>query len=42
MSDDSRRGGAWRILVGYHFRKAVREGIDHGCQSGEPIAAGSV
>jgi hypothetical protein len=30
FSQAAEENGVSRILVGYHFRKAVREGIDHG------------
>jgi len=39
FSHAAEENGVSRILVGYHFRKAVREGIDHGRQIGRLPAA---
>jgi hypothetical protein len=39
FSQAAEENGVSRILVGYHFRKAVREGIDHGRQIGRRAAA---
>jgi hypothetical protein len=39
FSQAAEENGVSRILVGYHFRKAVREGIDHGRQIGRLAAA---
>jgi hypothetical protein len=33
--DAAQENGLSRILVGFHFRKAVEEGIDHGSKIGE-------
>ncbi len=34
FSQAAEENGASRILIGFHFRKAVREGIEHGGQIG--------
>jgi hypothetical protein len=34
FSQAKEENGLSRILVGYHFRKAVKEGIDHGRRIG--------
>ena len=39
FSQAAEENGVSRILIGFHFRKAVREGIDHGHQIGRLAAA---
>ena len=38
FSQAAEENGVSRILVGFHFRKAVREGIEHGRQIGRLAA----
>ena len=38
FSQAAQENGVSRILIGFHFRKAVREGIDHGRQIGRLAA----
>ena len=38
FSQAAEENGESRILIGFHFRKAVREGIEHGGQIGRLAA----